>query len=1022
MNLKRLLIATILPMLLFSISALAQDKTVAGKVTDSKDGSALVGATVSVKGSKAFTQTSTDGTFKIKVPAGATTLVISSIGYAKQEVAIANGDVTVKLEQTNSQLNEVIVVGYGSQKKKDVTGAIAKVSSDKLNSIAAPSFEAALQGKAPGVQVIQGSGLAGSGSVIRIRGIGSISAGGDPLYVIDGFPVVADNFLRNNNGAMNQNPLSSINPNDIESVEVLKDAAAAGIYGSRGANGVILITTKRGKGGKLQLNYNNKIGFQTPANQPDFLNNQEWLQMRQEAWENDGNTGKAPLPGGVTLAEAQATNTNWWDMLTRTGIINEHNLSATFGNKWIRNFVSASFSQNQSYLRNNEFVRTGVTHNAEINAFKKLKIGIKNSFYIGDNRRVPAAWAGGLGDAMSTALPIYPVYKADGSYFTGGANPVRRLNETKWRNTDYRYIAGLNLEYEIVKNLTARFAGNYETLRGNDDQWESVNWTGSTSYTGGIAKRSKFGSNNWMTNFTLNYNLNLSDRHRFSFLAGIEAQERVNKDFGYIERQGEAEPFWKNPGLYRRLYDSTKTAQENAGNRFINETYAESFSSYFARVNYNLDNKYAFQLSARLDGSSKFGPNNKYGFFPTAAFGWTISEEDFLKDIKWISFLKFRASYGLTGNSNIASSQYTATFVNGGLYTGNGTVFQRNVGFPDLRWETTKNMDLGVDFALFKNRLTGELSYFDKKSSDILLEAGLSPSTGFDRQIRNVDNSQITNRGLELSLNVKLIDKADVKFSIGGNIMSIYNRLDRLGTLSADAAGGGTNDTRVAVGYPVGTNYLVRFSGVDPADGLPIWLDATGKTTKTFSLNNRVPVGSVNPDAVGGINHNLTYKNFEFSSLWTFTMGGNIYDASGKRQAGVVTDWNIRRDNLDRWRRPGDIARYPRLTMNPGMYAGLTSEWQYNSTLFLYDASFARLRELTFAYRVPNETAKKWGIRGARVFVTGMNLLTFSKYPGGDPEIARDFENATDRNLSPNITYLTPPQPKSIIFGVNVNF
>jgi TonB-dependent starch-binding outer membrane protein SusC len=1022
MNFKRLLAVLMVAIMGFSLPAIAQDKTIVGKVTDKKDGSPLANVSVVVKGSKVGTQTAADGSFKLKVPAGTTTISISSVGFATQEVAIGAGDVIVALSSSDANLNEVIVVGYGTQRKKDVTGAIAKVSSEKINSIAAPSFEAALQGKAPGVQVIQGSGLAGSSSVIRIRGVGSISAGGDPLYVIDGFPITVDNFTRGNTGAMNQNPLAALNPNDIESVEVLKDAAASGIFGSRGANGVILITTKRGKAGKIQLNYSNKIGVQNYANRPDFVNSEEWLQLRQEAWENDGNTGQAPIPGGITLAQAKSTNTDWWDLLTRTGFINEHNLSMTVGNKWIRNYIGATYSNNQSYLKNNQFVRTGINYNAEITAIKKLKISLKNSFYVGDNHRVPAAWAGGLGDAMSTALPFFSVYNANGTYFTGGANPVRRLNETKWRNTDYRYIAGLNLDYEIIKNLNARVSGNFETYRGIDDQWESIEWLNTTSFQGGKAQRSKYGGQNWLVNFTLNYNLNLGVRHRLNFLGGVEIQERNDKDLGYVARDGVAQPFWKEKQLYNRLYDSTKAATEAAGNQFINERYAETFRSAFIRANYSLDNKYTFQASARVDGSSKFGQNNKYGFFPTVSFGWTLSEERFLKNINWINFIKFRASYGITGNSNIPSSQYLATFVPGAVYNGGGTIFQRNVGDSSLRWETMTNMDLGIDFSLFKGRITGEIAYFNKVSTNILLEAGLAPSTGFDKQFRNIDNSQITNRGIEVSLNFKIVEKENLKFSIGGNLTSLYNRLDNLGTLSADAAGGGTNDTRVAVGYPIGTNFLVRYAGVDPLDGLPIWLDKTGKTTKTFSLNNRVPVGSVNPDAIGSINHSLVYKNFEFSSLFTYTIGGNIYDASGKRQAGVVTDWNIRRDNLDRWQKPGDNAKYPRLTMNPGTYDGLTSEWQYNSTLFLYDASFVRLRELTFAYRITGNTAKKLGIRNARIFLTGMNLLTFSKYPGGDPEIARDFENATDRNLSPNITYLTPPQPKSFIFGVNVNF
>lgn len=1021
MKLKRLLMLLVMPMLLFSVSAWAQDKTVTGKVTDAANGSPLPGVSVTVKGIKAATQTAADGTFSLKVPASATTLTLSYVGYASKDVAIGNGNVSVSLTSTNNELNEVVVVGYGTQRKRDVTGAISKVTGDKVNTIAAPSFEAALQGKAAGVQVIQGSGLAGSGSVIRIRGVGSISAGGDPLYVVDGFPINADNFTRSNSGGMNQNPLSSISPNDIESIEVLKDAAAAGIYGSRGANGVILITTKRGKSGKPVFNYNNKVGFQTPALKPEFLNTTEWLQLRQEAWENDGNTGLAPLPGGMTWDKARNINTNWWDLLTRTGVINEHNLSATFGNKLIKNYIGLNYSDNQSYLKDNSFLRYGITHNADITPFKKLKIGIKNSYYIGNNRRVPAAWAGGLGDAMSTALPFYPIYNDDGSYFTASANPVRRLNETKWRNVDNRYIAGLNIEYELVKNLIVRATGNYENTKQVEDKWESANWQNRTNLQIGQAQRSRLGNRNWMTNFTANYSLNIKENHRFTFVAGAEFQERINKDYGYVFRDNTG-PFWDNKSLYNQVYDSVRNAVESTGGQFIKDTYKETFTSYFARVNYTYKNRYNFQLSNRVDASSKFGPNNKYGWFPTAAFGWTVSEESFMKNITWINFMKFRASYGISGNSNIGSGEYYVRYGNGSNFNGGTTLYQQNVGYPDMKWENLRNFDLGIEVSAFKNRVTGEFSYFNKKSTDIFLSAGLSPSIGYDNQIRNITDGEILNEGFELSINVKVIDTRDLKLSVGGNTLKLYNELKSLGTLSPDAAGGGTNDTRVAIGYPIGTNYLVRYYGVDPNDGLPIWYDKSGKLTKTFSLDNRVPVGSVIPDWVGGFNHNLTYKNWEFSSLWVYTIGGNIYDGSAKRQTGIVTDWNMRRDILDRWRQPGDVTKYPRLTMKTSTYDGLSSEWQYNSTMYLYDASYLRLREITLAYNLPANVAKKVGLTKARIFVTGMNLLTFTKYPGGDPEIARDFENAQDRNLSPNITYLTPPQAKSIIFGVNVNF
>ena len=1018
MNCRKLICTIVLPaiLLLFSNLVLAQNKTITGRVTEA-GGAGVPGVTVTAKGFGTASTTNVNGEFSLTVPANTTVLVFSSVGYGTREVAL-NGQtsVTVTLQQTTTSLDEVVVVGYGTQRRRDVTGSIAKVSSEKINAIATPSFEAALQGKAAGVQVIQGSGLAGSGSVIRVRGINSIGAGGDPLYVIDGIPIIADNFVRGNSNAMNQNPLASINPNDIESVEVLKDAAAAGIYGSRGSNGVILITTKRGKSGKPTFNYNNKIGLSTYANRPEFLNNTEWLQLRQEAWENDGNTGQAPLPGGITWEQARNTNTDWWNELTRTGVINEHNLSMNQGNKFLKTFVGATYSDNQSYLLNNSYTRTGLRTNLDFTFMPTLKLSVNAAYNRGLNKRVPAAWAGGLGDAMSYALPFYPVYKSDGTYFTGGANPVRRLNETSLRNTDNRFLGGAALDYTIIKNLSLRLSGSYEHLRGVEDGFETANWLGSTTRPG-LARRSVIDGQNYVATATANYNLDIADRHRFNFLVGSEIQEKKYTNKGSVARDM-SEPFYKNSDVFENHIDSLKARGE-----FTEVEYnPETFTSFFSRINYVLNNKYAFQLLARVDGSSKFGPENKFGFFPAISFGWTLSEESFMKDVKWINFLKLRTSYGITGNSNIGSGEYYARYSQGGFYNNNPTFFQDNVGDPSLHWENQKNFDLGLDFSLLRNRITGDLSYYNKRSTDLLLGAGLSPSTGFGSQVRNIENSEILNEGVELTLNTTIVKKKDLQFSLGGNISKNYNELVSLGSLSADAAGGGTNDTRVAVGYPVGTNYLVRYYGVDPADGLPIWYDINGKLTKNFSLQDRMPVGSVVPDFIGGFNHSLSYKGFEFSSLWAFTIGGNIYDGSGKRQLGIVTDWNMRRDILDRWRQPGDMTQFPRLTMNTGTYNGLSSEWQYNSTMFLYDASYLRLRELSIGYNIPSTTMQRVGLRNARVFLTGMNLLTFTKYPGGDPEIARDFENPTDRNLSPNITYLTPPQQKSVIIGLNINF
>lgn len=1003
---------------LCTLTTYAQTGSISGKIVDESK-LPIPGASVQIDGTQKLTVSDSDGNFRITgLTSGTYTLTAKYIGFAplKQTVTVGATNVvanfSLKGEQTN--LNEVIVVGYGTQTKREVTGAISKVSGDKLTSLPTPSFEASLQGQAAGVQVTQGSGLAGSGSVIRIRGIGSISAGGDPLYVVDGIPITADPFITGNRGAMNQNPLATINPNDIESVEILKDAGAAGIYGSRGANGVILITTKRGKTGKPKISLSTKYGLSTYANRPEFVSGSEWLQLRQEAWTNDGNTGLAPLPGGLTWAQAQQNNTDWWDILTQTGKSNDQAISFSQGTDKVKTYISANYSDNESFLKGNSYERYGFRTNFDIKPTTYFSTSINVGYDKGINQRVNAAWGGGLGDAMSTALPIYPVYNADGTFFSNGANPARNLGLLDWKTRNSRLLAGVVMELKPVKNLSLKGSFNMDNLDVQDNIFTPASLNNSTI---GVATLYPTKIFNRTFSGTATYDWLITDKHKVTTLVGTESQFSYRNSYPNGINGPANEPFSENK---ENLYAAMQNLANNNSLLYYSGNGRDTFASLFARINYSYDNKYYLQVLARRDGSSKFGPENKYGYFPAASASWYISQEDFLKDNKVISNLKLRASYGLVGSSNFPSAQYYQQFQFSGSYNGQPVLFPTNVANPALRWEEGRNMDLGLDFGLFKDRITGEFSYYRKTTKGALINGGISPSTGFASGYLNV--GEILNEGVELSLNTTNIQSKDFKWVTRLNISKNYNEVVSLDGLTPDAVGGGTNDTRIAEGYPIGTNFLVRFKGVDPNDGLPIWLDKDGFETKTFSLDNRVPVGKILPDYVGGLTNTFSFKGFELNTLFTFAIGGNLYDASAKRQLGVVTDWNIRTDIANRWRKPGDVADFPRLTMSPGTYDGLSSEWQYNSTMFLYDATFVRLREVTLSYALPANFANKLRLQNLRLFATGMNLLTFSKYPGGDPEIARDFENPQDRNMSPNVTYLTTPQQKSITFGLSTSF
>lgn len=1038
MNCRKLLCNLILPafFLLLSNALWAQTKTVTGQVTDA-NGVGVAGVSVTARGSNSGTSTSTDGSFNITVPSTATTLVFSSVGYATQEVAIgAQNTVNVRMQTAAGNLNEVVVVGYGTQRRRDVTGAIAKVTSEKITALPTPSFEASLQGRVAGVQVSQSSGLSGAASYVRIRGIASVSAGGDPLYVIDGIPVTSDVFTYANGAGgdewrirqgFSQNPLASINPNDIESIEILKDAGAAGIYGSRGANGVILVTTKRGKTGKPQFNFSSKVGFSSPSVKPDFVSSAEWIQLRQEAWENDGYTGLAPLPSNLSREDALKTNTNWFDEVTRTGILQDYNFSVTAGSKRVKYFGGASYNNDQSYAVGNEFKRYGVRNNFDFNITNTFKASVNTSWNRGVNYRIPSGWGGGIGAALSNALPFYKVYDDNGEYWYAagrGNNPLMQINETKWRSVDNRLLGGLALDFTPIKNLSLRATGNYDYLNNNQDRFESMLYRSSDAES----RRFTLDVHNYNVNATATYNYNVNANNRLTFLLGSEYQRSLTKaENFYLNSVALTQPFWKD----KKSFDTANVYYPNGNAQGEDRKIANrsAFISYFTRINYNFKDKLSLQALARVDGSSKFGPNNRYGFFPAMSAAYVLSEEKFFNDaFPFANYFKLRASYGITGNANIPDFefldnwQYTTT--GNDLYNGQPILYPTKYPNEGLKWEELHNFDAGLEFGLFRNILSGEIGYYNKQTKDVLMIQRLSESNGRDEDVyKNL--GEVKNEGIELSLNGRLIQKRDLNWNVNFNISHNYNVVTDVQGLSPDAIRSGTNETRVIEGYPLGTSYTIVYVGVDPADGLPIYLDGQGKQTKVFpNLETaRRPAGKLIPDWTGGFGTNIKYKGFEVNTLFAFATGLNIWDNSGKNQFQGVSsqNWNYRREFLDRWTVPGDISRYPRLYYNK-LFPGLSSQDAFSSTLFLFEGDYLRMRELTLAYTFSGKTLQNTFLRNARVYLTGMNLFLWTKYHG-DPEVNRDADGGTtDRNMSPNVNYLTPPQAKSVMLGLNINF
>ncbi len=973
---------------------------------------------IRIKKLKITASTDSKGAFSVSIPPGTYEVTVEKAEFEPlTDVIEAKANERVDREYTllplAEDLGEVVVIGYGTSKRKDLTGSVSSLKGKEVVDMPAPSFEAALQGKAAGVQITMGSGVAGSGSLVRVRGVASISAAGDPLYIVDGIPITQDYFLNGNNGGFNNNPLATLNPNDIESVEILKDAAATAIYGSRGSNGVIIISTKRAKKSGLKFEFTSRVGTSQATFTPKMLNSNQYLQLYQEAWENDGGVGLAPLPNNLSWDQARRTNTNWVDQTMGTGFKQLYSLGTSYRKGKFGAYVGLTWEDNGSFVIGSNYDRQSTRVNIDWEPIKNLNINASTSLTKGVNTRVDGAWSGGFGAAMSTALPIYPIYDTAGNFWNpgnGSWNPVAIRNLKDWRTTEYRSINNLKASYNINKQWSITAFGAIDYMDFFEDIYEPKAMI-NTNHAG-IAKRSPRQTFNYNYNLVSNYQILDNRIHSLSAMAGMEFQKSTVSS-RFLEVSDANQALYKGDNFGPA---STRFERQNASEAF-------AFLSYFTRWNYKYLGKYILEFTMRSDGSSRFGPNNAFGFFPAVSSAWLINEEAFMRDI-WgkSNTLKLRASFGRTGNTPNQNYAWRGTFTpaqNSFGYNGRPSIFPTRLPNPDLKWETSDVLDFSLEGGLWKNRFTWELAYYNKTTNGVILDLAVPRSLGFSSYYDNVGS--VNNSGIEFSFTSTNIKTENFSWKTQFNIARNYNKILDIGVYTQDAVSGGTNDTRVVVGEPIGTNYLVRFSRVDKESGRPIYLDANGNETFTWSNDNRVAVGSVLPKAVGGLTNTFQYKNWNLNLLFVYKIGGNIYNSSAKRQNGVVTDWNMTTDYFDHWRQPGDEAKYPKLSLQTSQYGLPPDPFQYNTTLFLEDGSYLRLRNISLSYKLP---ASWFGstIQNAQIIFTGVNLLTFTPYTGGDPEIARDFENPADRNMSSNITYLTAPQEKSYNLTLNLTF
>jgi TonB-linked SusC/RagA family outer membrane protein len=1013
--------------LIFSIVASAQ--VITGTVHD-EQGTPVEGATVQGKGTSTVVAADGDGQFSINIGSDTKQLVVSAVGFETVEVPATAG-IAVQLRRSQGPLNEVVVVGYGQSQKRDVSGSISKVLGREIENQPVQSFESSLQGKAPGVVIENSSGKVGQGIKVRIRGTASISASSQPLYVIDGVPLTTASQSDINNEPTN--PLVDLNPNDIESIEVLKDAAASAIYGARAANGVVLITTKKGtRNNKSVIEVNTSLGFSNPTRKRGFLDAKEYVQAIMDAARNDGrydfNNGNSggyaseeeaidvyqqyyidnvvdPLSLGTDWKNA-AVNTNWENEQYRHNALSKQlDVSVRGGNEKTRFYASGFADDQEAIVIVNRFKRYGGRLNVDHSIGKKTDIGINVSIVRSQLDRVSSDAAFSTPGQLMAQIPISPIIDPSTNEINENTLYDNGLLDAKYNSDNqvtFRSIGNVFLNHKFLPWLSFRSEFGTDILNMTESSFSDKR----TQDGEGIGKGQFFSSQNvtFNTNNYFTFEPKIGDAMRLSAVAGMSFLQNDALTSGI---QGESYP----SGAVKNLSGATSITYGNSSNGRYN------FLSYFARANFSYQDKYIAGLSIRADGSSRFGPDNRYGYFPAVSLGWILSEESFLNESAIISYLKVRASAGATGNAEIGENLFNELYLVSNYPNLPGFI-PAQLGDPNLKWEKTTQYDAGLEFGLFNNRLSGEIDIYNKQTRDLLLAVNVPATNGYFDNINNVNQllqnlGSLENKGVEVLLNGRIIDNGQFRWNSSFNIAFNKNKIKNINGQIIE--GGSFFYTRAMEGQPIGVFYMQKFIGVDPATGDALYLDENDKPTNDYNLAKRMVVGKSNPDFTGGFSNNFSYHNFDLSSLFTFVSGNEIFNDAGRfMSAGFAGGFdNQTKDILNAWKNPGDITNVPRS-------GAFNSTGERYSSRWLYDGSYIRLRQVMLGYTL---NKIKWqGISSIRLYVAGMNLWTKTDYIS-DPEVNTLGTGGTRvPNIVGGIDFYTIPQPKTITFGLNVKF
>ncbi|MNP95774.1 TonB-dependent Receptor Plug Domain protein [compost metagenome] len=1055
--LRQLLVGVFL--LAFVISTHAQNKTVSGLVLDDTK-VALYGVTVTIKGTKKATSTDFNGRYKIQV-SPTDQLVFSYIGFNSKTVAVADrSEINVVLESVTSNLEEIVVIGYGSVKRKDLTGAVSSVSMSDFKKSPVRSFDDALAGRVAGVQVTSADGRPGAGTNIVIRGNNSVTQSNSPLYVVDGF-LIED---PNNN---------VINPSDIESIEVLKDASATAIYGARGANGVIVIQTKKGKEGKAVFAFSSSIGIQEAANKMDLMSTYEFVKYQLEfnpALTSVPGTPKTPTeiyltePGKTLEDYRNVKGTDWQDLVTRTALFKDNNLSVSGGSKKIKYAISGSHTDQDGILLNSNYLRYQGRVNVDYKITDKLKIGVNSNYsYLKQTGLDPTqSTSGGSGTTnLMTSVwgtsPYYPNVENPEDVFMDPnidsandyrVNPVLNLENTYNVTTTKNIAANGYLEYLFTKEL--KFRTTYGFIENHSDKDEFYNTK--TSYgrpgnpNGVNGKMMHRNYNNWLNENTLTWDKKLGEKSKFTALGGFTAQKQKSWSNGRAVTQ------LPNEDLMFDGFDQGTQIRVDPSESLW------TMSSFLGRVNYNYDSKYLLTASFRADGSSKFPSKNHWGYFPSGAVSWKFKNEKFLKNSTVLSEGKLRISYGQTGNNRVGDFDYLTTYYNPsnplfGTYTFDKNyvigVAATGLGNSDLKWETTEQVDAGIDLGFFDQRITFTADVYQKTTKDLLLKTQLPLSTGFTTAFKNIGSVQ--NRGLELSLTTKNISTKDFTWTSSANIAFNKNELlalaegqNTLETIIPWDFNWSTVSTYIArIGEPLGQMYGLEWLGTYKYEDFDTSVNTSGETVYTLkegvaangntrpniqpgdvkykdqngdgniTKSDYTKIGNGLPVHTGGFTNNFTYKNFDLNIFFQWSYGNDVlnanrilFEGNQKGQLGL----NQFASYEDRWSPENPDSDIFRTRGLVGSAVGYSSQ-------NVEDGSYLRLKSAAIGYSFDKAFVEKIHLKSLRFALSAQNIFTWTKYSGTDPEV-----NTYNSSLSPGFDFSSYPRARTIFFATNITF